>query len=79
VFVYRSEDLYAEPARWVPRLLDHIGVEPGVVADTPMPHTSSDPGEPLDPATYAQVVERFRSADARLAELVGLSYYQAQP
>ncbi len=42
VFVYRSEDLYADPEPWIDRLLGHIGVDSGAVAGTGMPHTSAD-------------------------------------
>ncbi len=79
LFVYRCEDLYADPGRWTGQLLDHIGVDPGVVSHEPMPHTSADTGDPLDQATYEALVARFREDDAHLADLVGLSYYQHSP
>ncbi len=76
LFVFRSEDLYADPTTWTTRLLGHVGVDPSVVDGSAVPHTSADTGDPLDPATYDRLVERFAASDARLAELVGLSYYQ---
>ena len=69
VFVYRSEDLYDDPEPWTDRLLDHIGVEPAMLAGTAMPHANVNPGEPLDQAAYDHLVERFAEPDPRLAEL----------
>ena len=79
IFVFRSEDLYGDPALWTSRLLDHIGVDARVVADSTLPHTSADTREPLDDTTYRHLVDRFREPDAHLADLVGMSYYQDGP
>ncbi len=76
LFVFRSEDLYADPSTWTARLLDHIGVDASVVDRATVPHTSTDTGDPLDQGLYEQLVERFAESDVRLDELIGLSYYQ---
>jgi hypothetical protein len=76
VFVYRSEDLYADPQRWMPRILEHIGVDPSLDTGLAVPHDNVGDHDDLDPVVRDQLVERFADADARLEELVGLSYYQ---
>jgi len=76
LLVYRCEDLYADPATWTTRIFDHIGVDPSAVSDLALPHLGLGDREPLDAATYEQVAERFRAADAQLQDLVGLSYLQ---
>jgi len=77
LFVYRSEDLYAEPEVWLPRILDHIGIDPDASGGTTMPHRNAGDGSvDLDPALVDRLVGRFAESDARLHETFGLSYYQ---
>jgi len=75
LYVYRCEDLYDDPQRWIPPLLDHVGVRPDVV-DLAMPHIGVGDRDPIDPHLRDQLVERFEAADAQLQALTGLSYYQ---
>jgi len=76
VLVYRSEDLYADPGTWLPRILDHIGVDTSYDPGIALPHANAGERDDIDPAVRDQLVERFAESDARLEELVGLSYYQ---
>jgi len=76
LLVYRSEDLYADPERWMPRILEHIGIDSEVRAAADLPHRNVSDRPDLDPVLGDQLVERFAASDARLEELVGLSYYQ---
>jgi hypothetical protein len=75
LYVYRSEDLYRDPERWIPPLLDHVGVRSDVV-ELVMPHIGMSGRDPIDPHLRDQLIERFEPADAQLQALTGLSYYQ---
>ncbi len=75
IFVYRCEDLFAAPDEWIPRILDHIGVDPRRLDGVTFPRVlQGEPGR-IDPVVRAALVERFRAADGRLRDLCGLSYY----
>jgi Sulfotransferase domain len=76
ILVYRSEDLYADPGQWLPRILEHVGVEVSSAASMELPHANTGDRRDLDPALREQLVAGFADADARLQDLVGLSYYQ---
>ncbi len=76
ILVYRCEDLYEQPEVWVPRLLDHIGVDPHGLDGVSLPRVNVGPAGVIDPVLRSALVERFRDSDARLRELTGLSYYQ---
>jgi Sulfotransferase domain len=76
IFVYRSEDLYAAPDVWMPRLLEHVGVDPHGLDGIEVPRVNAGPPGQIDPVLRTALVERFRASDERLAELTGLSYYR---
>jgi hypothetical protein len=76
ILVYRSEDLYTDPEVWLPRILEHIGVEVSSAASIDLPHTNVGGRRDLEPALREDLVARFADSDARLHDLVGLSYYQ---
>jgi hypothetical protein len=79
VFAYRSEDLYADPDTWLPRILAHLGVDTEVRSDAELPHANAGDHEELDPALRERLIEGFADYDARLQDLIGLSYYQGVP
>jgi Sulfotransferase domain len=76
ILVYRSEDLYADPKLWLARILEHVGVDGSAPVGANLPHTNAGDNGDLDPALRDDLVARFADADARLQELIGLSYYQ---
>jgi hypothetical protein len=76
VLVYRSEDLYADPGTWMARILTHIGVDTEVRAGTEIPHRNAGDRAEIDAGLRSRLVESFAESDARLEELIGLSYYQ---
>ncbi len=76
ILVLRSEDLYADPEIWVPRVLEHVGVDPHGLDGAAYPTVNAGEVDypDLDPALRARVSEQFVDDDARLFELTGLSY-----
>jgi Sulfotransferase domain len=75
VFIYRCEDLFEAPDVWVPRILEHVGVDPRGLDGVKFPRAlQGEPGR-IDPVVRDGLVERFREPDVRLRELTGLSYF----
>jgi hypothetical protein len=75
LFVYRSEDLAAEPARWGAQICAHIGVDPAHFDVDALPRANVGVPATLDPAVREQLATHFTDDDARLLELTGVSYF----
>jgi hypothetical protein len=81
VLVVRVEDLHTDPQHVVPRLLEHLGVDPHPLDDASFPHlnvgaaSGRNASDHVDIDLRHRLTDQLHDADAELQELVGLSYY----
>jgi len=81
LLVVRVEDLHAEPEVVMPKVLEHLRLDPGPLEGASFPHlnvgaapaTAGSAG--VDPDLRARLTDQLRDVDAELQQLVGLSYY----
>ena len=64
----RSEDLFADPEPAYETVTDFLGLSP-LPSETFEKH-NYHPGSPMEPRTRAQLIERYRAANDRLAALI---------